>query len=150
MGKFNFRLENILQIKYKLEDEAKNAYGSAKHKLDEEQDKLTKLQQRKDHYQAMLCGQVKSKLVVREIISCENAVETMKYKMRVQQVVVNQHIQLVENARIKMNDAVIERKTYEKLREKEFEKFVKEMAMKEAKEIDELVSYKFNQTSEDV
>ena len=49
----------------------------------------------------------------------------------------------LETARIRMQNAITERKIHEKLRENAFEKFVKEEAMNEAKEIDELTSYKY-------
>ena len=42
-----------------------------------------------------------------------------------------------------MQNAITERKIHEKLRENAFDKFVKEEAMNEAKEIDELTSYKY-------
>ena len=40
---------------------------------------------------------------------------------------------------------MVERKTYEKLKEKAFEEFKIEVNAQEKKEIDELVSYKFTQ-----
>ena len=43
-----------------------------------------------------------------------------------------------------LSDVMIERKTHEKLKEKAFEDFQKELKATEAKEIDELVSYRFN------
>ncbi|MGN0411549.1 MAG: flagellar export protein FliJ, partial [Lachnospiraceae bacterium] len=47
----------------------------------------------------------------------------------------------VETARARLQEAMIERKTYEKLKEKAFEEFKKEVAKEENKETDELVSY---------
>ena len=49
----------------------------------------------------------------------------------------------VEAARELLNEAMKERKTYEKLRERAFEEFKLEENRKEQKEIDELVSYRF-------
>ena len=40
MTKFTFRLESILSIKMKLEEQAKMEFGAAKMKLNEEQEKL--------------------------------------------------------------------------------------------------------------
>ena len=45
---------------------------------------------------------------------------------------------------------MIERKTYEKLREKKMDEFKQELLLEEKKEIDELVSYTFNQEEEQV
>ena len=49
----------------------------------------------------------------------------------------------VEVAREHLNEAMKERKTFEKLKEKAFEKFVAEENQKEQKEVDELVSYRY-------
>ena len=51
---------------------------------------------------------------------------------------------LVEEARRNLNSVMQERKTYEKLKEKEFESFKKELLYEESKEIDQLVSYSYN------
>ena len=46
-------------------------------------------------------------------------------------------------AREHLNEAMKERKTFEKLKEKAFEKFVAEENQKEQKDVDELVSYRY-------
>ena len=43
MAKFVFKMESILSIKYKLEDQAKAEYGLEIAKLHEEEEKLEKL-----------------------------------------------------------------------------------------------------------
>ena len=43
-----------------------------------------------------------------------------------------------------MNEVMQERKIHEKLREKAFDEFKQELAVAETKEIDELVSYTYN------
>ena len=47
----------------------------------------------------------------------------------------------LEEARLKLQNAMQESKTQEKLKEKAFEEFVHEENAREAKEIDELTSY---------
>ena len=54
----------------------------------------------------------------------------------------------LEDARRALNEVMQERKVQEKLREKAFEQFKRELAMQENKEIDELVSYTFNENKE--
>ena len=75
----------------------------------------------------------------------ENAVEVMKFRMQEQLKIIQIAERKVENARQKLNNAMVERKTYEKLKEKAFEEFKIEVNAQEKKEIDELVSYKFTQ-----
>ena len=43
-----------------------------------------------------------------------------------------------------LSNAIMERKTIEKLKEKEFEEYIKEYNDEERKQIDELVSYRHN------
>ena len=49
----------------------------------------------------------------------------------------------VEEVREKLNNAMLERKTQEKLREKAFDEFLLEIKAAEDKEVDELVSFKY-------
>ena len=46
MAKFIFKLENILSIKYKLEEQAKAEYSIEIHKLRTEQQKLERLKEK--------------------------------------------------------------------------------------------------------
>lgn len=147
MAKFIYRMQNILEIKYKLEDQAKTAYAVARAKLNEEELILQKLEERKENYQENLRVLMLEELHIMDIKTCENAVETMKYKIKVQILAVRQAEQELENARIALNEAMIERKTHEKLRENAFEEFKKEVDAEERKEVDELVSFKYNKTT---
>ena len=54
-----------------------------------------------------------------------------------------QREQQLQEAREKLAEAMKERKTFEKLREKAFQTFVEEENKKEQKEVDELVSYRY-------
>jgi flagellar FliJ protein len=54
----------------------------------------------------------------------------------------------VQQAREKLDHAMIERKTYEKLKENAFEEFKKEVNAEEQKEINELVSFRFGNSRE--
>ena len=149
MAKFVYRMENILSIKYKLEEQAKNVFADAKHKLDLEEEKLDALYQRKNEYEESLSNRIVDQLNLLEIKRLEDSIEILKYKIRMQIVAVNAAKQEVELARIKLNEVMMERKTQEKLKEKAFEEFKKELNDEERKEVDELVSFMYRQTSED-
>ncbi|SCY00395.1 flagellar export protein FliJ [Lachnospiraceae bacterium XPB1003] len=62
--------------------------------------------------------------------------EIKKQKVKVH--VANKNL---ENARLRMQDAIKNRKMHEKLKEKAFEQFMAEEAAKEIREIDGLTSY---------
>lgn len=143
MAKFIYKMQNILSIKYKLEDQAKSAFGQAKAVLDEEEAKLRILTMRKEEYEGVLRGEIHNKLNVREIIRCQEAIEILKYQIQIQMIAVNAAKQQLELARIRLNEAMVERKTHEKLKETAFEEFKKEINAEEQKEINELVSFTY-------
>lgn len=150
MAKFVYKMESILSVKYKLEDQAKNVFAEANMVLNAEEEKLTDLQIRKANYEKQLLGQVSGNLKIMEIRRMEEAVEIMKYYIKMQIIAVNTAKQQVEKARVKLNRAMQERKIQEKLKEKAFEEFLMEVNKEERKELDELVSFKYHDTdSED-
>lgn len=144
MAKFVYRMQNILNIKYKLETQAKSAYGEAKANLDREEEVLNQLYGRKSSYEEKLRNSMGDSLNILQIKQLENAVETMKYKIKVQLIAVKNARQKLELARQKLSEAMIERKTHEKLRENAFEEFKLEINSQEIKEIDELTSFKYS------
>lgn len=144
MAKFVYKMENILSVKYKLEDQAKNVFAEANLALNEEEEKLSNLYARKEEYERQLSGEVIGTLQVLEIRRIAEAVEVVKYYIKMQIIAVNSAKQRVERARVKLNQAMVERKIQEKLKEKAYEQFVEELNQAERKEIDELVSFKYH------
>ena len=151
MAKFVYKMESILSVKYKLEDQAKNAFAEANMVLNQEEEKLANLHIRKESYEEQLYGQVSGKLRIMEIRRVEEAVEVIKHYIKMQIIAVNTAKQQVEKARVRLNRAMQERKIHEKLKEKAFEEFLQELDKEERKELDELVSFKYHDTdSEDM
>lgn len=144
MAKFIYKMQNILDIKYKLEEQQKTAFSLARHKLTLEETKLEELNKQKLHYQTELKERVRSKLNLQDIKWFEDAVETMKYKIKIQILVVKRAENELEAARVKLTEIMVDRKTHEKLKENEFEDFKQELNSAEMKEVDELVSFKYN------
>lgn len=150
MAKFIFKMQNILEVKLKLEEQAKSTYANAIAALEVEKGKQRLLEQKRDGYEKKLTSLMFENLQVMEICRLEDAVEIMKYRINEQMVMVrNAEIQ-VQKAQKVLHEAMIERKTYEKLKEKAFEEFKQEINSQEKKEIDELVSYKFSVPKEEV
>lgn len=147
MAKFIFKMQNILEVKEKLEEQAKSVYALALAKVEEEQQKLLQLQAKKYQYEKNLKELMDSALPVMEIKRLEDAVEIMKYKINVQKVEVQDAQIKAERARLALQNAMVERKTYDKLKEKAFEEFKLEVNAQEKKEVDELVSYRFGVTA---
>lgn len=148
MARFIFPLQNILNMKEKLEDQAKNEYGLANMRLVEAQEEYDRLEHRMELAKESLKEAVSSVLDIRDIKRREEAVEILRMYVRQQKLIVLQREKELEVARKHLAEAMIERKTYEKLREKAFEKFLAEENVKEQKEVDELVSYRYSVKAE--
>ena len=142
MAKFIFKMANILSIKEKLEDQAKAEYGIELMRLREEEEKKLRLEAKKIGYEEKLTQALQDYLDIRSIRRLEDAVEVMKFQIRMQEHIIEQQEARVAKAREKLDDAMKERKTYEKLKEKAFETFRQEINAAEQKEIDELVSFR--------
>lgn len=145
MAKFVFRLQSVLNIRVRLEEQQKLNFAAAGKRLREEEDKLAALVERKEAYEEegrILRGKT---LEVRDIIDNENAIARMKEFIEDQALRVKKAEQLLEEERAKLVDAMRERKTYEKLREKAFEEFVAEENHKEGVENDEHNSFVYGQ-----
>lgn len=148
MAKFIFSMENLLRIKSKLEEQAKAEYGIQMAILRQEELKLESLRQRRNALQEELKDQVSAVLDLFRIRQLEDGVENIKYNMMLQKMVIADQQKKVEQARKKLDEAMKERKTYERLKEKAFEAFKQEVNAQEQKEIDELVSFRFGLTEE--
>lgn len=142
MSRFRFSMENILIIKEKLEEQAKNEYAQANARLLREQDQLGVLVCRRDEAGQELRKKLQETLSMKDIRKKEEAVEILKFYVMQQQLVVMRCEKEVEVAREKLSEAMKERKIFEKLREKAYEEFVQEESKKEQREVDELMSYK--------
>ena len=138
MAKFTYRMQNILDIKIKLENQAKIAYATASRQLAEEQEKLREILMRRAGYERKSKELVNGTLDIQEI-------DVMKSLQRAQMMKVHAAEKTLEMARIELNRVMVERKTHEKLRERAFEEFKQEIAQAESKEIDELVSYNYHE-----
>jgi len=144
MKKFKYSMENILQIKIKLEEQMKISYGIARKNLSREEEKLEGLREKKLSYEDELRGLKTGRLDILRINQCERAIEIVKEQIVRQEAVVRNAQHRLEVARIRLNDAIVNRKTQEKLKEKEFEEYMLEYEAEEQKEVDALNSYNYS------
>lgn len=143
MAKFVYRMQSILDIKYKLEEQERTAYSIANGKLAEENQKLQTLLIRRAGYERRAKELAVGTIDVQSIQENKRAIDTMKSLIRDQMMQVHIAEKNVELARKRLNDVMVERKVQEKLREKAFEEFKAEVAAKEAQEVDELTSFTY-------
>ena len=144
MAKFVYRMQNILNIKQKLETQAQMAYSIANQTDMDEQKVLQQYLIRRVGYEKQLKEAVQGNLDLQEVAHARANVNDMKTIVRRQMMNVHTAEKEMEDARAALNEVMQERKVQEKLREKAFEEFKQELAAAETKEIDELVSYTYN------
>lgn len=145
MARFRYSMQNILNIKLKLEDQAKQAFSSARMALDEEEAQLRALEERKSGYERYGKVLLSGRLDLRRIEENKMAVRCMEDFIAVQQGNVDMARRKLEEATQRLTQVRIERKTHETLKEKAFDEFLMEEKRQESKEIDELTSYTYGQ-----
>lgn len=143
MAKFSYKMQNILDIKFKLENQAKTNFASAQAKLEEEKKFLQCLKNKRMEYEQEYKERLNSALNIRELNFYVQSIEISKEKIKQQLVQVVAAEKNVEAARAHLQEVVQERKTHEKLKEYAFDEYVKELNAAESKEVDELVSYSY-------
>jgi flagellar FliJ protein len=136
-------MQNILDIKEKLETQQKQEYAKANALLLEEEANLQRLLLRRGDYEDSLKEEQKGVLHLTEIEFLRNAILSMDSQINEQIRRIALARDRVEIERAKLDEAIKERKTYEKLREKAFEDFKADILYREGKEVDELIAYSY-------
>lgn len=142
MSVFRFRMQSILDMKAKLEDQAKIEFAQAQQKLTEEQELLDRIIQRKEEYIVQGIRLRNESIDVQEILDNKSAIEYTQNLEKEQRLAVNVAQKAVDAATKRMMDARAQTRTYEKLKEHAFEEFLQEENRAESKEIDQLNSYR--------
>lgn len=145
MAKFIYRMQSILNIKNQMETQAKMEFGQAQRRLIEEEQLLEQLFERKKYYLEEGRRLRMDSLNVQTLRDNEYAIARMEEYIEDQKDNVRKAQEAVEEARVKLEEIMKERKMQEKLREKAFDQFIHEENSKEGKEVDELTSYAYGQ-----
>lgn len=145
MAKFIYRMQSLLNIQYQLESQAKMELGRAQMHLNEEEEKLQSLIDRKEAYLEEGRLMRSDRLHIMDLKDNRNAVLIMDEMIDRQREQVALAQKVVEEARKKLQEVMQERKMHEKLREKAFVEFVREENAAEHKAVDELTSYTYGQ-----
>ena len=143
MARFRYSLQSVLDIKLKMETQAKQEFGAAQSALAREQEILQEFAERKRSYEQKAGELLTGSLRVREIEENQNAILHMEQNIRMQQENIKRAEEKVEQAREKLAEAARDIKTHEALKEKAFEEFLREENRLESKAVDELTSYTY-------
>lgn len=145
MAKFIYSLQGILDIKMKMETQAKQEFSEAAGVLNDENVRLESCVERKKFLEDEGEALLKGRLDFRKISDNKLSLSLQDERIALQKDRVKTAEKNMEKAREKLSDVMIDRKTYESLREKAFENFLMEENRAESKMVDELTSYTYGQ-----
>ena len=149
MSKFIYRMQNILEIKDKMEQQAKNEFAAANMRAAQEEEKLAFCLDKRGRLEE--AGRellLADKLSIPDIEENKKLVAHAGEQVRAQTIQVRMAQKKLEEQRIRMQKAMQERKTQGILKEKAFEVFVQEEKAAESRAIDELTSYTHGQKTD--
>lgn len=143
MVKFQYSLQNILNIKEKMEEQKKMALSDANQHLRTEENRLNGLHTRRDSLNNHFRSTVSGRVTVRQLRDFNKAHDYVQTSIKNQCIVIEEASRVVEEKRIILQQALMERQMYEKLKEKAYEAYLSEANKEEQKHLDEIVSYKY-------
>ncbi len=143
MAKFVYKLQNILDIKLKMESQAKTQFAAAVSKLREEEEKYDMLVKKRQGYEEEYRAAIAGTLNVTTLNMLKSGIDKTKNDMKAQLVNIKVANKNLDAARERLDNAIKERKIYEKFKENAFEQFKHDLNEQEKKEIDELVSFQY-------
>lgn len=146
MARFVYRMQSVLNIKEKTENQIKMEFASAQSELNKQLDILEEYFQRKDQY-LLEAEELRNEpvLKVQDILDNQYATAQMDVMIKSQAMVVKQCESVVERIRIKLTRAIQERKMQETLRDRAYAEFLEEEKQEEAKENDQRTSFTYGQ-----
>lgn len=141
---FNFNLQSILGIKEKIEEQKKIELGNATIFLNAQIDVLNGLIDQHNELINLFNQKNGKKFFAKELIDLNVSIKYYDDEILQQRDVIKKAEKAVEDKRVALNHAVMERKTYEKLKEIAYENYQKEELSENAKILDEIISFKYS------
>ena len=142
MSRFRYRMQSILDLKYKTETQAKSEFGMANVELSRQEEALNSLKLRRRFYfeEGKRLRESKS-LPLTDIMQNDYFISCMDEAISEQKENVKKAEEAVEEKRVKLTVEMQERKIQEKLREKAFESYLADEKRAEALETDQRSSF---------
>lgn len=146
MARFNYRMQNILNIKQKTEGQVKMEFAAAQSELNKQLDILDEYIYRRANY-LKEAEELRNEdsLRLQDILDNQYATAQMDVMIASQAKVVKKHEAEVEKVRVKLARSMQERKMQETLRDRAYAEFVEEQKQEEAKENDQRTSFTYGQ-----
>lgn len=144
MGSYRFKLQKLLELKENLEEEKKNQLGLAFQRLKDENEKLKLLRAELNIADKELNDQAKNGIEIRELKVFTQRIDYYKSLIKQQILSVKMADEYVEVCRLELLKASQDKKVMEKLKDKDYVKYLYTEQKKEDRIVDELVSFKQN------
>lgn len=144
MANFAYKMQNILNIKEKIEEQKRNELGQAMVIYQNEMDYQYELESSlKENVDAFRNGH-RQQHAVSEFQRLNNNVKYYEDTLKVQKLVAARALSVVEQKREALKVALMEKQIQEKLKERAYEVFYEEEKDKELKILDEIVSFRYS------
>jgi flagellar FliJ protein len=143
MAKFQFRLDNVLNIKEKFEEQKKMELYQANQTLNVEKEKLSTLIKLRDKNNDVFKNKVEKTVKIRDIREHNKTCDFYNKSIVGQNDEIEKASNQVDTIRSELHMALIEKKIYEKLKDHALEQYCIEQNISEQKVVDEIVSYKY-------
>lgn len=140
---YNFRLEKVLNYKETVEGFKKTEYGEVNQKLTKEESILLDYNMYKE---SLLKDKDQStrKTSIGNLKLFNNYLTDISKNIETQEQIVDDTKVELEKVKEELMIAMQEKKSFEKLKEKDYEEFIDESKKKEEKIIDEIVTFNIN------
>ena len=145
MARFKFRMQNILNLKEKLETQAEMRFAEQKKVLNEAIAAKDELMRKRELLGEEALRLRSDELDLLEIQNNELSIRLCEEDIILADQRIKREEATLELRRKELESVMKERKAQEKLREHAFQQFLKDEAAAESKAIDELTSYSYGQ-----
>lgn len=149
MNRFRFSLESVLQVKYRLEELALARLSESQGRLIDAQSVLARiLQEKQAHIQRVRSVQ-SGRVNVAQLVSAQHYLDALNERIKQQEFLIVQIEEELEQRREVVIEAQRERKTLEKIKEKQWRRFLRELDREEQNFADEVAGNRYGRAGGD-
>ena len=143
---FRFKLQRVLDLKLKQEDEKKNQIATLMQAIKTKEDELEALSSEKKQKEFSLNDNTKRGISILEIRNINQYLLFLDKKINTLRFEISSLESNLNQKRLEYLELQKERKTFEKLKEKDYEKYLYNEKKEEEKMIDQIVTFNKNNT----
>ncbi|NMB32963.1 MAG: flagellar export protein FliJ [Clostridium sp.] len=141
VGKFVFKMQSILNLRVQIEQNLKNNLGRATQELGRQRGILEHIREEKEAHMENITHMYQRGIAVGKLQKYYGYVKHLGTKERTQQENIKKAQDHVEKCRRELVKAMKDKKILEKLKEKEFDDYVKQQNRREQRLNDEIISF---------